>query len=463
MIDLTLKDIAGLKDCRPVNFDFSGAENKTLPGISIDTRTLEAGQVYWAIIGERLDGHQFVGEAHKKGAVFSVIQDDHLAGLQNTKQPLAVVPDTLEALQELGRKQRLKFDIPVIALTGSNGKTTTKEMIAHILETKLRLHKTRGNLNNHIGCPLTLIGLNDTHQAAVVELGSNHPGEIGLLADLVNPNHALITNIGASHLEFFESKAAVAREKLALFEAIDNRVGTIYKNIDDPFIKEYQPENCSVVRFSLEERADVTGRILSMDARGCAVFRLNDRSDIRLQISGRHNVNNALAAAAVALNLGFSEAEIAEALSSYRPFDQRMQIIEKNGVTFLNDAYNANPDSMKAALKTVAAIEEKTRLFLCLGDMFELGANRLRFHGEILDSALQINPEAILILGESMTAAAQSIKKSGQSKIENFEDHQSLADFLKEKLQPGDLVLIKGSRGMAMEKILTYFEDEMAH
>ncbi len=458
MLDMTLKDIAGLKDCRPVNFDFSGTENTTFRGISIDTRTLEAGQVYWAIIGERLDGHQFAGEAHKKGALLSVIQQDRLTTeLKDTKQPLAVVPDTLKALQELGQKQRLKYDIPVIALTGSNGKTTTKEMIAHILETKLRLHKTRGNLNNHIGCPLTLIGLNHTHQAAVVELGTNHRGEISLLAGLVNPNQALITNIGAAHLEFFESKAAVAREKLSLFEAIDRRGGVIYKNIDDPFIRAYHPENCRVIRFSLEESADVTGRILSMDARGCAVFSLNDRSEIRLQISGRHNVSNALAACAVALNMGFSEAEIAGALGNYRAFDQRMQVIEKDGVTFLNDAYNANPDSVKAALKTVTAIEDKSRLFICLGDMFELGADRIRLHEEILNSALQINPDTILIIGDSMTTAARSIKKSGHSGIVKFEDHQSLADYLRDRLQPGDLVLIKGSRGMAMEKILESF------
>ena len=422
--------------------------------ISIDSRTVKEGDVYWAIPGERFDGHDFIKDALAKKPAFCVVQENRLKKRGKPAYPCVSVPDSITGLQELGRIHRKLYDIPVLALTGSNGKTTTKEMTAHILGIRMNVHKTSGNFNNHIGCPLTLLELNAAHQAAVIELGTNHPGEIGVLTRTVLPNHALITNAGGAHLEFFKTNEAIADEKRDLFMEMEDG-GTVYLNLDDPLLADYNDPGKKIITYSLSGSADVQGKAKGCTADDCGIFELNGSATIQLQTAGQHNIKNALAASAAAINLGFSLQEIKDALESFSAADKRMQILNLNGVKIINDSYNANPLSMQAAFETIKNIGSRKNLYIVLGDMFELGSLSADAHLNVLKSALELGPENIFVMGGSMETA---MKEFNSGKIVHFSGHKELADELKENLNSGDLVLIKGSRGMTMEKVIEFLK-----
>ncbi len=426
--------------------------DRAIAGISTDTRSLKKNQVFFALSGNRFDGHRFVDIAFERGALFCVVQEEFLSAGNTEARPLMVVDNTLTALQQLAAIHRQKFNIPLLALTGSNGKTSTKEMVAHILGGKYRVLKTEGNLNNHIGCPLTLLNLNEHHQAAVIELGSNHPGEIGLLADISQPNMALITNIGRVHMAYFKSLQEVAEEKLSLFERV-KKEGTIYQNLDDPMVSAYRLQSgVKRVTYALNRDADLRGKIRHVNVFGQALLEINGYR-IELQVPGIHMAQNAVAASAVAFSMGFTLPEIAEALHDFRASRQRMEISERDGLRIINDAYNANPVSMKAAFTTISNMKPAGRIFLVLGDMLELGEKSAQWHGQVLREALDMNPEAIVLLGDQMRRAAE---QESSPKIIPCRSHQEAASRLKEMLKQGDLLLLKGSRGIAVEKILDY-------
>jgi UDP-N-acetylmuramoyl-tripeptide--D-alanyl-D-alanine ligase len=452
MPDLTISDLKKLTASRllPVN---GLRESGIIPGVSIDSRTVKAGQIFWALKGERFDGHDFLTTAFQKQISLAVIDSryyhERFAGLG----AFLLVPDTLMALQELARLYRERLQIPVIAVTGSNGKTTTKDMIAQILQTRYAAHKTTGNLNNHIGCPLTLLGIESQHQAAVVELGTNHPGELSVLVKMAQPDHAVITNIGGAHLEFFKTREGIAREKLAIFEGARAN-GCLYKNLDDPLIAAFRDGQRKVVTYSLKMPADVTGKLLNTDRFGNGSWRLNDKTSIQMRLPGVHLICNALAASAVALNLGFSEAEIKDALENYTATDKRMQVMERNGITIINDAYNANPVSMQAAFDSVAAMKTEGRLFLLLGDMLELGEISPEAHAKILQSASKVNPRFVILLGAQMQQAVTKLDAAKRGIFKPVTNHAAAAKELQNQIKPGDVLLLKGSRGMALEKVL---------
>ncbi len=420
--------------------------------IAIDSRNIKEDDVFWAIPGDRFDGHDFIQTALEKKASFCVVQSNRLDKRDKVTFPRVVIPDSITGLQELARIHRKLFDIPVLALTGSNGKTTTKEMTAHILGSKLNVHKTSGNLNNHIGCPLTLLEMNTSHQAVVLELGSNHPGEIGILARTALPNHALITNAGGAHLEFFKTNEAIASEKRDLFLEMEDG-GTVYLNVDDPLLADYNDLAKKLITYSLLGKADVQGKDKGCDESGNGILELNGKVTIKLQIAGQHNIKNALAACAAALNFGFTEQEVKDALETFNAADKRMQTIEYQGAKIINDTYNANPLSMQAAFDTIKQIRSRKDLYLVLGDMFELGRQSAEEHRSVLSKALELGPKNIFVMGESMKSAMSA---AASDEILSFEDHQDLAAELKKGLSDGDLVLIKGSRGMFMEKVLDY-------
>jgi UDP-N-acetylmuramoyl-tripeptide--D-alanyl-D-alanine ligase len=434
--------------------NIEGAEFKNIPtaadtffGVSIDSRTIKKNEIFWAIKGERFDGHDFVNTAIKAGALFAVVE----RGFNYETLPAVVTPDTLKSLQTLANVHRNKFDIPVIAITGSNGKTTLKEMLAQILQSDKQVLKTEGNLNNHIGCPLTLLRLKEKHQAAIVELGSNHPGEIDVLAKISEPTHAVISNIGEAHLEFFKNKEGVFKEKTSLFD--DMKSGThIFINMNDPWLRKYEAENGQrIIRYAFDEDADVQGTDLKVDKEGRASFVLNAETEIHLLVAGIHNAYNALAASAVALSLGYDETAVKTALQSYRAFDKRMQRVELNGAEIINDCYNASPDSMQAAIDTVSRIHTDGSVYLLLGDMFELGETALQAHKRIIEKALNVERGYVFLLGETMKKAADNLKNENMRILNSNEEAASI---LKKLIKPGDLVLIKGSRGMKMEEII---------
>ncbi|HGY57282.1 MAG TPA: UDP-N-acetylmuramoyl-tripeptide--D-alanyl-D-alanine ligase [Caldithrix abyssi] len=452
MSELALDDLLALPQAELIWPARDEKKNRKLNGVNIDSRTVKPGEVFWAIKGEHFDGHDFIEAAAAKGAALAVAAKKKIKNRSAMPLPLLLVPDTLRALQQLAAAHRRKFGYPVLALTGSNGKTTTKEMIAYILGQKYNVLKTEGNLNNHIGCPLTLLRLSAQNETAVIELGTNHPGEIAALADMVQPDQALITNIGGAHLAFFASEDELAAEKLSLFDRLPDGA-LIYRNLDDPWIADYPATDKETVDYGWEDGADVQGRILEMDARGCGAFRLNDAVDIRLRVPGWHNVKNALAAAAVAIRFGFSEKEIAEALAGYEGFDKRMQMREINGVLVINDAYNANALSMRAAFDTAASIQVKGRRFFALGDMLELGKNSVKIHYGVLLAALNSKAERVLTIGPHFAEAAGRLNADQRKRVQSFSTHKELAQRLNEQLRPGDLLLLKGSRGLQMEKV----------
>ncbi len=456
---LQLVDFKRLKNAKLLNFPRGANLRQNLQGVSIDSRTLRAGEVFWAITGERLDGHNYIAEAVRKGAAAIVLAREQAHRFAELPLPQIIVPETLHALQEMASLHRKRFRIPVIGITGTNGKTTTKEMIAWILQNKFRVLKTRGNLNNHIGVPLTLLELHSEHEVAIIEMGTNHPGEIKQLCKIAGPTAGLITNIGRGHLEFFATLEGVSREKTQLFSSVGRR-GIIYLNLDDENLPRFPGRKKSLWSYSLagKPKARVTGKLAKLNSEGAGRWKLNEREFIQLHVAGLHNVNNALAAATVALSFGFSEREIKKALEKYVSYDKRMQIIRTGGLTIINDAYNSNPDSFIKALETLNHIakEHTSRRIVVMGDMLELGLESEALHQELLISLLDFDIEGIFTLGKASNTAGDVLRYRGFDRVYSFTSHEQLGKELKKFCKKGDTLLLKGSRGMQMEKVLAY-------
>jgi UDP-N-acetylmuramoyl-tripeptide--D-alanyl-D-alanine ligase len=459
MKHISFADFEQLPNSYMINQPSTEILNKRLRGISIDSRSIKADQVFWALKGPKFDGHDFVVDAMNHGAAAAVINKTHVGHLSGRGFPLIIVKDSLHALQKMATLHRKKFKIPVLAITGTNGKTTTKEMIAWILQTKMNVHRTEGNLNNHIGVPLTLLNMNDTHDISIVELGTNHPGEIELLSTITKPTAALITNIGRGHLEFFSSLEGVAREKLELFNQL-GRDGTIFINCDDRRLANYPGEGKNIWSYSMNEKviASVTGRLVELNANGEGMWILNNRTKIVMNIAGLHNVRNALAASTVAISYKYSEQEIKAALEDFTPYEKRMQIIKNDNITIINDSYNANPDSYIPALETLkhVALRHNSRKVVVMGDMLELGLESDALHQDLFFDLLDYDLDGIFTLGDACSIAADKLKDRGFKNIYSYDSHRALAENLKKFIKSKDIILLKGSRGMQMEKVLAF-------
>lgn len=433
-------------------------------GVSTDSRTVQEGDVFFALRGESFDGHKFLAAAFAKGCAAAVVESS--ANVEAVKtMPLLVVDDTTRALGELARYHRLKFAVPVIAIGGSNGKTTTKEMIAKVLSTRYHVLSTEGNLNNHIGVPHTLFKLKKKHQIAVVEIGTNHPGEIQYLCDIIQPTHGLITNVGREHLEFFKNLAGVAKEEAALFENLSERKSSIaFVNVDDKYVAAKSQKLKAKVTYSLStKKASVYGRILETNQSGCVQLSFAAKSakretNVQLPIPGGHNALNALSAAAVGLTFKVPTTKIKTALEKLQPASKRMEILSINGITVYNDTYNANPDSMIAALRTLASAQVSGKRIAVLADMKELGVSSIDEHTRIGKEASSMPIEYLLTIGELAKhihdAATLSFKV-------HYEQKSMLAEYLSELVSPGDAVLVKGSRGMKMEDVVIFLQERL--
>jgi len=429
--------------------------NEEIPGFSINSKTINPREAFIAIKGERFDAHNFIFDVLKKGNNNCIVSRDwfkaqNIADLQGN---FFLVSDTLFALQEISHYYRLKFQIPIIALTGSNGKTTTKEMIATVLAKKYNILKTEGNLNNHIGLPLTLFNLNRQHEIAITEMGTNSKGEIARLAEIGSPTHGLITNIGPAHLEFFKTLEGVSEAKRELWQNLEKNGEVVFINVDDPFLRKNIPQVKKNVTYGFENKADIQGKFIRINKKGQAVFKVAD-IEFSLKIAGIHNIYNALAAIAIGLNFDLNWAQIKSALESFSGADKRMEIIEKRGIIIINDTYNSNPESAKKALLTLSQMETNGKRIAVLGDMFELGENGKREHetvGEYVSSLKNIN--LLLTHGPLSEFTDRQAKKTGIANSLFYSDKEQLINYLKSVIEKGDLILIKGSRGMMMEEV----------
>jgi UDP-N-acetylmuramoyl-tripeptide--D-alanyl-D-alanine ligase len=466
-MNLTLSDC--LKISHLAVIDVTGHEKQNFTGVSIDSRTIEQGNLFLAIRGEKFDGHNFVTAAIRTGAAAVIVDrqwvENNAALMASLAVPRLVVENTTVALGALARVYRRKFRIPVLAIGGSNGKTTTKEMIHAVLGKKYRVLSTQGNLNNHIGVPQTLFRLVRSHRAAVIEMGTNHAGEIRALCQIAEPTHALITNIGREHLEFFGSVAGVVKAETELFDWLKERrkrKAIVFVNKDNGQLVK-KAKGLKSLSYGLKAPADVRGTVMGFDQKGRAKLRIRSKGksgfDVQLSVPGHHNVVNALAAATIGLAFRVPTKKIQSALQSFSTPGKRMEELNISGFTVFNDTYNSNPDSVLAALQTMKSFAAKGKRIAVLADMLELGASAEKEHKYIGSIVSRYGVEYLLTYGElSRFTSAESRTKFKA----HYEQKNMLAEYLAELLTPGDVVLIKGSRAMKMEDIVTFLKERFS-
>src|SRR5450631_2577291 len=428
--------------------------NAVAIGYSIDSRTIRPGDLFFAVKGEKMDGHDFVQQALEKGAVAAVVAGYKLAGF-SSQSGLIVVEDTLLALQLLAKSVRRLWGKPLIAVTGSTGKTTTKEAIAHVLSSRFRVLKSEGNFNNHFGLPLMLLKLEPEHDAAVVEMGMSHLGEIAALAEIAQPETGVVTNVAPVHLEFFSSVAEIARAKYELIESLPAK-GTAVLNADDEYVSEFGLDfKGRVITYGFGPAATVRAENLrSLGEKGSSFdIVVGERCEpATLPLVGSHNVYNALAATSVALQRGLTLNEAASSLASLTPADKRGQVVRIGNITVINDCYNSNPKALAAMVDALAGMPARRRIVVA-GEMLELGPQGDALHRE---SGKHIAAKGIDILVGVRGLASQMVEAAKQAGISAkfVATPEEAGKWLAEETGEGDVVLLKASRGVKLEKAL---------
>ncbi|HHV61821.1 MAG TPA: UDP-N-acetylmuramoyl-tripeptide--D-alanyl-D-alanine ligase [Firmicutes bacterium] len=440
----------------------AGEAAAVFSGISTDSRGEVAGRLFIALQGPRFDGHDFVGAAFAGGAAGAVVSKNVDAGdvsAAGEARVIIKVRDTLQALWDIARHIRSRFDIPIIAVTGSTGKTTTKDMIYYVLARRFRTLRTEANYNNEIGLPLTLARIDETFEAGVVELGMRALGEIKSLAAIARPDIGVVTNVGVAHMELLGSRENIARAKAELVEALP-RHGVAVLNADDPLVISMQGRTMArVVTYGIKSNADIQ----ASDIRGLGIdgtsarFHYGGRcQEVVIPIPGRHNVYNALAAAGAAIALDFDLPTIADGLRDFVPAPMRMQVSRTGrDVLVINDAYNANPVSVKSALETLRELGSGRRKIAVLGNMLELGELRDEAHREVGRCVVGFDVDVLMTVGDSARLIGVEAERVGMqaSRIRHFSETLEALPTLVAEVRPGDAVLIKGSRAMGMERL----------
>jgi UDP-N-acetylmuramoyl-tripeptide--D-alanyl-D-alanine ligase len=416
--------------------------------ITTDTRKIEQGSMFFALKGENFDANTFVNSAIEQGCCCAVTDDAAYAN-GNT---ILLVPDVLQALQQLAKYHRKVLNIPVIGITGSNGKTTNKELIHVVLSKKYSVYATKGNLNNHIGVPLTLLSITPKHEMAIVEMGANHQGEIAFLSDLADPDYGLITNIGKAHLEGFGGVEGIKKGKSELYRYLRSKDSLVFVNGDDPVLMELA-DGMKLYTFGEDESFDVHGRSLPHSEYVAFKWNVKGKSAeecdlVNTHMFGHYNFINLICATAVGNYFGVSAEGINEALASYKPEMNRSQVVKTDKNTVILDAYNANPSSMALAIDNFAGQSFPKKL-LILGDMFELGDYAHEEHGKILEKLLSLQ------LSDVCLAGALFFEFRMQYPMYHFfKDATQVGEYLKTQGIQGNTVLIKGSRGMKLEGLV---------
>ncbi len=420
--------------------------------VSNDSRRLEPSSLYVAIRGDRFDGYAFLSDAAGKGAVAALVETENVENLPNVH--LILVPDARKAMGKLARYVRQQMRAKVIGVAGSNGKTSTKYLINDVLSAKLKGTASPKSFNNDIGVPLTLFPADPMQDFIVLEMGTNHHGEIRVLTEMAQPDIAVITNCGADHLEFLDDVMGVRRENATIIDGL-NPNGLLVVNGDDEevlvAIASYPGKR---VTFGFKPTNDLFATDIECIETGVH-FKLNGRRDVFVPLLGKHTAANALATIAVARRMGLSEEEIITSLATARGPEMRLQMQKIGGVTLINDAYNANPNSVRAALETVKLLPSHGRRIAVLGDMLELGRSNDRYHKEIGEFAAACGINALLCVGANAEIMATAAERAGMTSnaVSRHADSTSAADSITQWLTDGDLVLIKGSRGVHLETV----------
>ena len=453
MEPLTLTRIAQLANGLLVQ----GDGGSTVTKISTDSRTVQPGDLFVPLRGENFDGHKFVEQANERGAVGAMVEESWKGATPKTFA-LIRVPDTLLGYQNLAANYRRSLPLKVIAITGSNGKTSTKDFVAATLSRRFRVTKTEGNFNNHVGLPQTMLAASASDEIGVWEIGMNHPGEIAALARLAAPDAAIITNVGLAHIEFMGSRAAIAAEKGALAEAIGAE-GTVILNADDPSTQGIAERTRAKVILAGIENGSVHANEVTQSPTGSEFTILEGahRCRAQLPVPGIHMVQNAMLAVAAGRAFGLSLEDCAAGLASAPLTKARLQIKEINGIQFIDDSYNANPDSMKAALRTLVELDADGRRIAILGQMNELGEESERRHREVGEAAAAFGVDELIAVGETGAEIARAAQKAGLEKSVSVAAAEDAAQLLAKTAAPGDLILVKGSRSARMERVLEAF------
>ena len=438
---LTLEEIAKAVEGRLIG------DNAVVTAVSTDTRTISNGALFIPLKGASFDGHKFIDVAVENGAVAVISQEE-----VNTTVPVIMVEDTHKALGDLARYYRSIHKIPVVGITGSTGKTTTKDIVASVLAQKYNVLKTEGNFNNDIGVPLTLFRLEDDTECAVIEMGMNHFGEISYLTHIANPDMAVITNVGVSHIENLGSREGILKAKCEMFESMED--GYKVLNGDDDMLVTVKDKYKNVCYFSMNDKnAEVYAANIQpkgIEGISCTIHTKDVSFDVNIPVPGLHMVSNAMAATAIALKIGLNADEIKKGIESFVPTKMRMDIVKTDRYTIVNDVYNANPNSTKAGIDVVAPVEGKSCCIL--GDMLELGDFGPKLHSEVGQYAIEKNIDTLVCIGEiskSMYEGALSLRKEN---VYYFPTQEEFWDKMGNILEDGMTILIKASRGMHFEK-----------
>ena len=445
--------------------DWANAGTLVASGYSIDSRTVGHGELFFAVRGERLDGHDFVAGAMERGAVAAVVSRARVAELPDSvlARPLLITEDPLIALQALAAHVRRRWGKRVVAITGSAGKTTTKEAVAVALGAKFNVLKSRGNLNNGFGLPLELLRLEPEHEFAVLEMGMNHSGEIAMLARIAAPDWGVVTNVGTAHVENFSlGQAGIARAKFELVEALPAS-GVAFLNCDDAYVSQFGRDFPGrVVYFGAGPCADPQTVAASEDAAGLHIkFRAGERTgSMTLQLLGTHNASNAMAGLAVALEAGVDINDAVAALSTLTAGDKRGQVIEIGGATILNDSYNSNPEALRSMIRTLAGRPAQRRI-LVAGEMLELGEQGIALHAICGRAAAEADLDLVAgVQGNAVHLAAAACASGVASLF--LPNAEEAGSWLIQTLRPGDVVLVKGSRGVHLERAIEKLKEGIA-
>lgn len=412
--------------------------------VSTDTRKISKNSLFIALKGENFDGNKYAKQAIEKGAKYAIVDDQSVAD----GKTILYVKNSLVFLQQLASHHRKSFDIPVIAITGTNGKTTTKELVAAVLSKKYNVLYTKGNLNNHIGVPLTLLQLNKSHDMAIIEMGASKIGDIKELTDIAHPTHGIITNIGHAHIEGFGSPENIIKTKTELYTAIEENNGQLFYNADDDVLINKLPSSSPTKNYGTKEQANLIGEIIELSP--MLSFKWKNKNytspSVNTQIIGKYNFYNMLAAICIGNHFEVSNIDINAALEEYKPSNNRSQLEKTSYNTVILDAYNANPTSVKSALENFAEITSENKLFV-LGDMLELGKNTNQYHLEIIQLSKELKLQGMFV-GRIYSSLAKV------NDILAFDSTEEAKDFFSTALPKDNLILLKGSRGIGLEKLI---------